>query len=380
MDMTAPDVTRKPLSEVRRGRVRQKLGVLLVKEGLIDRAQLGQALRLQQATEPHRLLGNIMVEQNFVTRPQLNSVLEKYHMEYRLGDMLVETRVISDDQLDLALVHHRKTGLRLGEALCELGFVTDRQLKRALGLQLGIPFVDLDECEIEPSLARLISESYARQHGLLAMAKTDDHITLAMDDPTNVEVVEDLRVSTSCRIDVVVAPHDATERALDRLYGTRPGASSEPADGEARGAVETDRGPSPASATSRDPAIDTIRAQADLARQLAQSLEDVVGAVAGLDRARAEHLTVCGRLDRELGELRAAHDDLRRELEATVQALTRLESVHAALLHEKESVDRSLGELRERYDALVRDQAFVADHLGAAFRRLDPETRARSGD
>jgi hypothetical protein len=60
--------------------------------------------------------------------------------------------------------------------------------------------------------------------------------------------------------------------------------------------------------------------------------------------------------------------------------LTRLESVHAALLHEKESVDRSLGELRERYDALVRDQAFVADHLGAAFRRLDPETRARSGD
>ena len=197
------------------------LGGLLVKDRLINQAQLDRVLALQQETEPRPLLGQMLVDQKLITPHELNTVLGKYRREHLLGDILVETNLLTSAQLEAALVSQRRTGVPLGETLIQLGYITERQLKNALSIQLRIAFVDLDRRSIDPELAAVISERYARRHRAIPIARDDDRIVLAMDDPTDADVVAEVRSCTGCRIDVATATADTLERALSRLYGDR---------------------------------------------------------------------------------------------------------------------------------------------------------------
>ena len=202
------------------------LGDLLIKEGLITKAQLQEALRLQKELETYQPIGQILVNQQVLTQKQVNFILEKYHKKYRLGDLLVEIEAITEDQLEIALDHQRKTDLRLGEVLLQLNLLTERELVQALCAQLNVTFIDLDGCVIDPSLSGLIYESYARHHRLIPIA-IEKRLTLAMDDPADLEVIDELRASTGCRIDVVTSTRAAFDRAFSRLYGDSRGPGSE---------------------------------------------------------------------------------------------------------------------------------------------------------
>ena len=96
------------------------------------------------------------MEQGALSPADLEGVLHRYHKKYRLGDILVETNVISETQLQLGVDHHRRTGLRLGDALLQLGFVNEEMLKLALCTQLDVAFVDLDRFSIDRTLAALV--------------------------------------------------------------------------------------------------------------------------------------------------------------------------------------------------------------------------------
>ena len=226
-------------SPVQRARLRHHplLGGLLVKEGLINETQLERALALQHEVEPRPLLGQVLLDQKLITPHELNAVLSKYQRKHLLGDVLIETKAVTPAQLDAALAAQRKTDRALGDALIQLGFITERQLKQALAIQLRIPFVNLDEHALEPSLRSVLSESYARHHRVLPIAKDDDRIVLAMDDPTDLEIIAEVRSCTGQRIDVVTATAEAMEHAFSRLYGV-PG-DARPSVGPSAG-VETE--------------------------------------------------------------------------------------------------------------------------------------------
>jgi len=96
---------------------RRLLGDLLIREGMITRAQLDEALRAQARSDEPRPVGEILVDRGVITQSQLNFVLDKYHKKYRLGDLLVETNTITEEQLGLALAHQKQTDLRLGDIL-----------------------------------------------------------------------------------------------------------------------------------------------------------------------------------------------------------------------------------------------------------------------
>ena len=147
------------------------LGGLLVKDRLINETQLDRVLALQQETEPRPLLGQLLVDQKLITPHELNTVLGKYRREHLLGDILVETNLLTPAQLEAALVGQRRTGVPLGETLIQLGYITERQLKNALSIQLRIAFVDLDRRSIDPELAAVISERYARRHRAIPIAR-----------------------------------------------------------------------------------------------------------------------------------------------------------------------------------------------------------------
>ncbi len=146
----------------------------------------------------------------------------------RLGEILVAGGAITADELAHALAEQATRQLPLGQTLLALGFTTDEIMRQALSSQLGVPYIDLQNVIIDRTLASLVDRAFAVRHALFPVARIGQTLTIAMDDPTAVSVVEELAGQTGHSVTVVTSSHDAIHRALARLYdaSTRP---SEPA-------------------------------------------------------------------------------------------------------------------------------------------------------
>jgi hypothetical protein len=363
-----------PTAPANRPRRHPFLGGLLVKDRLINQVQLDRALAIQEQAEPRPLLGQLLVEQKLLTPHELNVVLAKYRREHLLGDILVETNLVTSAQLETALATQRRTGAPLGEILIELGYITERQLKHALSLQLRIAFVDLDRRSIDPGLARLISERYARRHRVIPIAKTDDRNVVAMDDPTDSDVMTELRACTGLPVESVATTSDVMARALGRLYGQPrdtgaregdpdPAAGSDPQHPPASPARPPDLAP----ATS---ARDNLPGPLESLRERAGSWQRRIDAVETLLSEREQRRSEVGRLLAELREGQAALTRARRELEVKTSAVARLEQAHDALLRRNQALERSLAQLEERQAILLRDREQVLQRVESVLRRL----------
>jgi len=200
-----------------------RLGEMLVREGLITDAQLADALREQHSRPTYVPLGHVLVEQKLVTRRQLNLFLEHAEKRPRLGDLLVRSGAITSAQLAHALERQRAMRIPLGQVLIRLGYLGDETMRQALALQLNIPYVDLDQVSIDRGLTRLINRSYARRHSLVPVACVGQTLTICMDDPTEVQAVEELSRLTGLLVTVLTSSHEAIEHAFQRMYGdTQP--------------------------------------------------------------------------------------------------------------------------------------------------------------
>jgi type IV pilus assembly protein PilB len=149
----------------------------------------------------------------------------------RLGEILVTGGVITEVQLDHALIQQRQLKLAFGKVLIRLNYATDERIKQALGEQLNVPYVDLEKMILDTALARTINRGYARRHSLLPIAKNGHILTVVMDDPTAKTVVNELSQLTGFSITVVTASSKAIQRAFSRLYdepaGTVDGGAAE---------------------------------------------------------------------------------------------------------------------------------------------------------
>jgi hypothetical protein len=322
---------------------RRLLGDLLIREGLVSRQQLDEALRAQAAAEEPRPIGEILVEGRVITRSQLDFVLEKYHKKYRLGDILVETNAITEAQLEAALDHQKRTGLKLGAALLELKLLSERQMKEALCKQVRATFVDLDVTVIERRLSELVPRDYAEQRRVLPVSRSADRLTVAMEDPADVEVVEELERATGCRIDVVTSTHAAFERAF-RLYDESPAAD-----------------PPPSAGAQDAAALAALQAECDTLRRQRDE------AVQGLRQLEQRHAAALGAI---------------RELEAreaeTTRRLTELQAAHAELSEANAAATRALHEQRRQHEALLRQGGQKReDDFDAVLRQLGPPARRR---
>ena len=104
--------------------------------------------------------------------------------------------------------------MRLGETLLQLNYITEEQMRHGLCLQHNIPFLDLDQFTTDRRLAHLINKNYAKKRLVIPLAQRDGAITLAMADPTDTVVIEELRSSTGFVIEVVTSTYagDASRR------------------------------------------------------------------------------------------------------------------------------------------------------------------------
>jgi type II secretion system (T2SS) protein E len=196
------------------------VGQLLVNEGLITEAQLDEALRIQANLDAYTPIGQVLVEQKVITLKELDTVLDKYRKRPRLGAVLLAAGVITEEQLGQAMARHRTGGARLGDALLQLGFATEQQIKQAVCVQLNLPFIDLDHFAPEPGsdLARTVDHGYAAKHRVVPIARLGTSLTVAMDDPTDADVIRTVETSTGLAVNVVMATRSGLRHALAAVY------------------------------------------------------------------------------------------------------------------------------------------------------------------
>ena len=138
----------------------------------------------------------------------------------RLGEMLVNTGAITEDQLRQALVEQDRIRRPIGQTLLALGFVSDETMRQTLGAQLNVPYIDLDRVAIDRGLSDLVDRGFAEQHHLMPVARIGPTLTVAMDDPTATAVVEDLSRMTGLTINLVTSSGRAIAGAFQRAYGS----------------------------------------------------------------------------------------------------------------------------------------------------------------
>ncbi len=143
--------------------------------------------------------------------------MKKKQERKRLGDLLVEAGLITEEQLEEAL-KEKAPGQKLGDALLQRGYITEQQLIEVLEFQLGIPHVSLYRYPIDPKVTNLISKEFAKRHMVMPLKIEGERLLVAMADPMDFFVIDDLRLSTGFHIETAIASKDDILRAINKYY------------------------------------------------------------------------------------------------------------------------------------------------------------------
>lgn len=137
----------------------------------------------------------------------------------RLGDLLLNVELITEEQLKQALALQKEQKERLGAILIHNGFITEQQLIEALVMQLGIEFIDLSKAMIPTEMAHVLTKNLANKHSVVPVRMERDTLYLAMADPLNFFAVEEVKSATRKKVVPMIATSEGVERAAITLYG-----------------------------------------------------------------------------------------------------------------------------------------------------------------
>ena len=136
----------------------------------------------------------------------------------RIGDLLVEQKIISEAQLQEALAEQKKSGRKLGRVLVESGFVDEDRLLMLLSEQLDIPYVDLSRFELDAELTGRLPETYARRYRALVLKETPTGLMVGMGDPTDIFAFDELVRILKTSIQIACVKESDLLHNIDRLY------------------------------------------------------------------------------------------------------------------------------------------------------------------
>lgn len=144
-------------------------------------------------------------------------------MTMKIGEFLLNDNRITHEQLQSALETQKNEPGKLGSILIRLGYVTEEDIAQALSKQFGYPSINLSKFDIDEKVLELIKPEIARKHIVMPVHRIGSMLTLAMADPSNLFVQEEIRFSTNLRIQAVIAPETSIIEAIDKYYGSSTG-------------------------------------------------------------------------------------------------------------------------------------------------------------
>ena len=139
----------------------------------------------------------------------------------RFGQILVDLKLISEEQLEILLEEHQQRhGEKIGETAVSLGFINDDQVAVVLGEQLGLPVIGLTDLTIPPEVLSQLTEPMAQIYKAIPVSFRNDILTIATCDPQNITILDELRNFLGYEIRVVITTEREIKQALDRYYAS----------------------------------------------------------------------------------------------------------------------------------------------------------------
>ena len=135
-----------------------------------------------------------------------------------IGELLVESKVLNDDDLSRALEKQKSDGTQIGKVIISSVPDAEEAVTVALSGQLDIPMADLDHIKPSPGILASVSESLARKHIIFPLERTGDGAKIAMSDPLDLSAIEELTIRLSCEIEPVIASESRIMRAIEDHY------------------------------------------------------------------------------------------------------------------------------------------------------------------
>ena len=136
----------------------------------------------------------------------------------RLGELLLQQRLISQDQLKFALEEQKRNGRKLGRVLVDNAFATEEHISEALARQLNVPYINLKQYQIKLELVRLLPESQARRFRAIVLEERNKILLVGMADPTDLAAYDEISRILKRDIDIVVVTEGQLLESIDRGY------------------------------------------------------------------------------------------------------------------------------------------------------------------
>lgn len=136
----------------------------------------------------------------------------------QLGEILIERGIINRAKLEEALKSQKESGLLLGEALVALKYVTEEDIVQALTCQYGFPYLPLSNYEIAPEVLATLPVNVCKKYCLIPIDKIGKSLTLAMDNPLNLQALEDIELITGSIVQAFVSTTSDIRSAIKRYY------------------------------------------------------------------------------------------------------------------------------------------------------------------
>lgn len=136
----------------------------------------------------------------------------------RIGELLVNARLINNDQLSHALNEQKTNPARLGSTLVKLGYLSNDDLVNFLSVQFGIPAVNLHDFSISDEVLELIPSELINKHHILPINRIGSTLIIALCDPTDLSAIDDIKFITGYNVEITVASEISIKEAIDKFY------------------------------------------------------------------------------------------------------------------------------------------------------------------
>lgn len=197
--------------------ITKRLGELLIEQGLISQEQLDEALEMQKMF-PDQTVGQLLCRLGYIRESDLSLVLDQKNKRRKLADIMLKEGLLDQQKLSQARELSRQNDIPLERALLKLRFVDEEQLARSVAAQYDLPYVEINSLSLDPGLSRYISSVYAQKHLLVPISMIGNTLTLAMAQPLRHHDIRQLEDNIRLKIISVIASEASVLRALKSLY------------------------------------------------------------------------------------------------------------------------------------------------------------------
>jgi len=206
------------LMKTLKGQPGEKFVQLLLKTSNMPLSELEKAVRIQKKLGNSKILSSILVELGFISDDEQRRLIRRYGREFRMGELICELGYIELAQLHRAeAAMGRMPGQRMGEILIELEMINDRQLAQALSEQLGMALMHVDLDMIDRDVVSQFPIKFMRSHLMIPFDMGDKHVSVITADPLNERAIHEIEHQLRKQANVFIAARGTLESLIEKL-------------------------------------------------------------------------------------------------------------------------------------------------------------------